>query len=289
MEDLEKDNTQDTGVKEDAAAAPAAEPQANQPVPEPQPQSAPEPTGSPSTDGGVTPAGKMYTEAELNAIMHERTKGFSSVKKELESYKALGSVDELSKVAKKPASSEDPAPSPALDPDDQKFVAYLKRVLPELSRLEALGKLEPQQLEYLNDLRQREETKRQDYVNRSEQEIYTYCDTKGIKDESARVMTRDLIAVAIMNSPALAARWRENDPSVVSEAVKILGSTLNPAAAPAKDMAALQTQAAAKAKAAVIKPPLPTGGVAAPITKDRKLTDDERVDAAWNAIKNKVS
>ena len=281
MSDLEK------GEKDISAASPAVEPQVVQPAVESQPASPA--AGNPSMDGGVTAGGKTYTEAELTEIMHERTKNFAAIKRQHDAYSALGSVDEIQSKLKGGSPQPAVVPETPMDEDEKKFVAYLKKVIPGLSKLEQLGGLDEDKIAFLNEMRERQQADKQDYVGKSEEAVFTHCETLGIKDEAQRVMVRDMVAVAIMNSPEISAKWAKNDPSAVTDALKIVSTLAGPKADPKVQIAAQQVVAAAKAKATLVKPPLPPGGVGAPITQERKLTAEERLDAAFKAVSNKVN
>jgi hypothetical protein len=231
---------------------------------------------SASAGGDVTPAGKTYTEEQLNAIMHERTKGFADMRKEYERYKELGSPDDLrSKLH--PATQ--PAPQakdtqPGLDEDDKKFQEYLLKVFPELKNL---NKLDESKLGFLNSMVAKDQEASQKFTAESESAVGKYCETSGIKDEQAQVIIRDAIAAVILNTPALMQRWQSRDASVIPEAIKTLESSIGKKSATADAQALSGT----KAKVEQVKQPLPNGGLPAPITKEKKLTEEQRLDAAF--------
>lgn len=277
------DQLNEKGEKETPAAPPAEGTQVIQSSPENQP--APEPSGNPSTDGGVTPGGKTYTEAEMTSIMHERTKGMSDMRKQLDAYRSLGSVEEIQALRKMPVPNEEPKSSePVLDDEEKKFRNYLLKLMPELTRMETLKGLDGDKVAFLEQLREREVAQREAYVSKSEQDVAAYCDSLNIKEESKQVMVRDMIATIIMNSPEVSKKWAANDPSAVKDAVEIFKSTLGLGQSVKTQLAEEQGKAAAKTKAATIKAPIPPGGVSAPITKERKLTDEERLDAAFRSL-----
>lgn len=269
MEELE------TGVKLDEGAAPA-------PSTQPDPASgapAPAASGQPSTDGGVTPGGeKRYTQAEVQAILHERTRGMSQIRKEYETYRSLGTLEEL-QAKLKPAPAAQPQDD-GLEEDDRKFKAYLAKVYPGLKKLDEPSPVTAEHLQFIQGLQAREAKAHERYMESTESEIYKHCDANKITDETHRRIMRDAIASVILNDPALAQRFEQRDPGTVSDAVKLF-QRLNPGM---NDIAAAQAAAAAKGKAGGIKAGMPSGGVAAPITKDKKLSDEERLDQAWKSL-----
>ena len=269
----------------DSSATPAPEPQVQQPEPAAQP--APAPAAAPTQDGGVTSGGKVYTEAEVNSMMHARTKDYAEMRKQLDSYRQHGTLEELAAKLKPSPASGQPAEQgqPALDADEQKFVEFLKKVLPELKSLESLKGLDPEKIAFLNQLRDREVSSQQAYIQSAEQAINAHCDSLGQKTEAQKDMVREMISATILSTPELYKRFQEKDPNVVSDAIKLASATLGVPQAPA--VGVQQAQAAAKAKAAQIKPPLPAGGLPAPLTKDRKLSDEERLEAAFQSVKPK--
>ena len=92
----------DTHVETDAGNAGATSP-----------ESADTPRG-----GGETPAGKTYTEEEVNRIMHERTKDYASMKRDLDSYRSFGTARELQEKLSKLQAPVAPNAAPAYQPDD---------------------------------------------------------------------------------------------------------------------------------------------------------------------------
>ncbi len=273
-----------TGEKEEGAS-PASDTQVQQQEPAAQP--APAPAAAPTPDGGVTPGGKTYTEAEVQSIMHARTKDYAEMRRQLDAYRQHGSVDEIAtklKPSQAQAASQEQA-GQQLDDDEKKFVAYLKKVLPELRSLDSLKGLDADKINFLNQMREREIAAEQAYVGSAEQAIMSHCDSVGLKTDAQKSMMREVVAATIISTPELHNRFTAKDPTVIADAIKLVSGALGAPAAPS--LSVQQAQAAAKAKAGSIKPPLPAGGVAAPVTKDRKLTEEERLEAAFKAIQQK--
>jgi len=236
------------------------------------PESKPEPT----TDGGVTAGGKTYTEEEVNKILHMRTKEMSDMKKEYERYKSLGKYEDLSAKIK-PAPKEEQA-APALSDDDKKFVDYLKQVVPGLGKLD---KFSDEHLSVIEAYRAREEKANQRYVSKMEDEVAKYCDTIGVKDEGQKKGFLDLVASVISTNEELHERFIDRDPGVIGEAIKRLQENFGAKLAKKE----VSEASGIKAKVEKIQQPLPTGGIPAPISKERKLSDEERLDAAWAKLR----
>lgn len=235
---------------------------------------------APAKGGDETPVGKTYTQEEVTNMMHERTKDYASMKRDLETYRAfIAEQDEKAKRAPTPAAPPPPA-SPELDEDDKKFVDYLKKVVPELGRL---GKLDETRLGFIERLQQKEEAERNQFVESSEQEVFKFCDTISAKDDAQKAVVRDAVAAAIMNDPKLMEKWERRDASVISDAIKVLETTLGKRS----EVAGKQDLSSVKAKVEKIQAPLPKGGIPAPVTKPKVLTEDERVERAWGRLNNK--
>lgn len=266
------------GVKDESqGAAPAPESQDLAPkdgAPASQPAAEVTPKG-----GDVTPAGeRTYTQAEVNRIMHERTKDYAAMKSRLEAYGSLGEVEDLKKrlTPAQPPKAEEPV---QLDEDDKKFVAYMDKLYPGLKDLGKGPSVSAEEYAFIQQLQKREAEGQAAFLKASEAEVFAFCDSRNIKDDAQRVIVRDMIASVILNDPAIAAKWAHRDPSVMKDAIdaykKLAGSPTV-----AEDQAA----AALKKKAQFLKPPLPAGAHPAPITQQKKLSDDERVDAAFAAL-----
>ena len=241
--------------------------------------------GAAPKGGDETPAGKTYTEEDVNRMMHERTKDYASMKRDLESYRAFGSAQEIqTKLTPKPAPAAPPAPAElAMDEDDKKFDAYMRKMYPGISKLGMLGKLDESRLGFIEALQRKDEAEKEKYVDGAQNEVFKFCDTINAKDEAQKVVVRDAIAAAILNDQALAERWDRRDPTVIADAIKVLETTLGKRT----EVAGKQDLSSVKAKVEKIQAPLPKGGVPAPISKPKNLTEDERVEKAWGALNNK--
>lgn len=262
------------GVKPEDGAAPAPEtqdPAADGGTPAPEPK-------VPPTEGGDTPQGKpekTYTQAEVNRIMHERTKDYAALKEQLESYSKLGSVEDLHKRLT-PQPQAQPAAGGELDEDDKKFLAYLQKL-----GLKPGTGLDEKTQGFLANIQRREEAAHAAYVKSSEDAVLKLCDTLKVTEDHQRVMVRDMVAAIILNDPALFQKWNMRDPSVMTDAIAVYSKLQGTASA---DDAAAKA-ALAKKSAGFVKPPLPPGGIPAPITARKQPTDDERLDAAWESLR----
>lgn len=268
---------EEPGVKDESqGAAPAPESQDTKPeggAP------APEGSGAPSQGGSEKPAGeRTYTQAEVNRIMHERTKDYAAMKARLDAYGSLGDVEDLKKrlTPAQPPKAEEPV---QLDEDDKKFVAYMDKLYPGLKDLGKGPSVSAEEYAFIQQLQKREAEGQAAFLKASEAEVFAFCDSRNIKDDAQRVIVRDMIASVILNDPAIAAKWAHRDPSVMKDAIEAY-KKLSGSPAVADDQAA----AALKKKAQFLKPPLPAGAHPAPITQQRKPSDDERVDAAFAAL-----
>ena len=266
------------GEKEELALTPGADDQVSKDegaAETPSPKSE-----TPAKDGDETPAGKSYTQEEVNEIMHARTKDYASMKRDLDMYRAFVS-EQKERAQKAPAPIAPQAPAASeLDEDDKKFVDYLKKVIPGIDRL---GKLDEKQLGFLSGLQQREEAEQAKFTESSEQKVNDFCDSISAKDDAQRAVIRDAVAAAILNDPKLYEMWVNRDGNVVADAVKVLETTLGRRS----EVANKQDLSAIKAKVEKIQAPLPKGGVPAPISKPKTVSDDERVDKAWDALSKK--
>ncbi len=242
----------------------------------------PEPE-APAKGADDTGAGKSYTQEEVNRIMHERTKDYSSMKRDLETYRQFISEQEA-KAKNAPAPAAPQAPSaPELDEDDKKFIAYMQKVFPGIDKLGLIGKLDDKRMGFIEALQQKEEVEKTKFVDSSEQEVFKFCEGINAKDESAKSVVRDAVAAAILNDPKLAEKWERRDPTVIADAIKVLETTLGKRT----EVAAKQDLSSVKAKVEKIQSPMPKGGIPAPISKEKSLTEDERVNKAWDALQNK--
>lgn len=235
---------------------------------------------APAKGADETGAGKTYTQEEVNRIMHERTKDYSSMKRDLETYRQFISEQESrAKQVQAPAAPQAPS-APELDEDDKKFKAYLEKMYPGMDKLSLLGKLDDKRMGFIEALQQKDEAEKGKFVDSSEQEVFKFCEGINAKDEAAKSVVRDAVAAAILNDPKLAEKWERRDPTVIADAIKVLETTLGKRT----EVTSAQNLSSVKAKVEKIQTPMPKGGIPAPISKEKSLTEDERVSKAWDAL-----
>lgn len=274
-------NHEESGVKDESTAAPAEDTQDTKDSG----STSPEDKGAPATDGGETAGGKTYTQEEVNRLMHERTRDYASMKRDLDSYRTLGSAQEIhARLTPRPAPAAPPAPATQeMDEDDKKFDAYMRKMYPGISKLEILAKFDDSRMGFIERLQAREAAEVRKFQNTAQDEVFKFCDTINAKDEAQKVVVRDAVAAAILNDPKLAERWDQRDPTVIADAIKVLESTLGKRT----EVAGKQDLSAVKAKVEKVQQPMPKGGIPAPISKPKTISDDERVDKAWGALNGK--
>ena len=237
----------------------------------------------PAKGADETGAGKSYTQEEVNRMMHERTKDYSSMKRDLETFRAFKSEQEAkAKLAPTPAAPQAPS-APELDEDDKRFLEYMQKMFPGIDKLSLINKLDDKRMGFIEALQQKEEVEHTKFVESSEGEVFKFCDTINAKDDSAKSVVRDAVAAAILNDPKLADKWNRRDPTVIADAIKVLETTLGKRT----EVSAKQDLSSVKAKVEKIQSPMPKGGIPAPISKEKTLTEDERVNRAWDALNSK--
>ena len=241
-----------------------------------EPTPAPE-TETPAKGADDTGAEKTYSQAEVNEIMHKRTKDYSAMQRDLETYRAY-----ISEQKAKPAPAPAQAPTmPELDEDDKKFVDYLKKVMPGINRTDQFSDA---QKGFIERLQAKEEFERKTFTESAEGDVFKFCDTINAKDDGQKAVVRDAVAAVILNDAKLAEKWERRDPSVISDAIKVLETTLGKRS----EVSANQNLSSVKARVEKIQQPFPKGGIPAPITKPKVYTEDERVAMAWESLQKKV-
>lgn len=244
----------------------------------------PEPEGGAQPEGGETPKEKTYTESELQNIIHERTKGYSEKLEDLDTYRQLGTLDDLAKLRDTNGGKvEQPVEEPLTD-EDKRFMSYMEKRYPGLkgldSKLKVLDKLEGQG-EFIQGFQGRDQEEWKNFVGDAYSKVGEICKAAGITNEAQVKANADVIAAIIQGDKKLHGKWRRKDSSCINDAMEIIKETT---VAPfSRD--SLSRKADTKQKTEKLSKSLPSGGVPAASSKEKKLSDNERVDRAFEALK----
>lgn len=263
-----------------------------------QPEAAP---AAPDASAQPAAAGKTYTDAQVAEIVSKRVNEINGKwakygkPEELDS--RLTRAEQIEQWATQMRSQFAPGAQPdgqklpgqtmqpALTEEDKKVQAYMERLYPGITKYQERMQAFEQQAGQLNDFRW------QSISNNNRKSLSEVAEKAGYKPE--QILQSDPNTPCIEKYVADSIRGNVKDyqeymktgnPAIVQkhfEAVDkwIKGFAPQPPAAPAPNAAAAKDGARIKG----LPPRMPVGGVQAPTSGKRKMSDKERVDAAFAA------
>lgn len=237
---------------------------------------------------------KTYTEQELQDIIHKRTKGDSEKLRNYEAavnqYKLLGSPEEIYKKLSsitQSAPTVNKEPEVKLSPEDERAKQYLLKLIPDLKNIGDINKKIADSdgiSSFVREMVAERSMTSQAFVNSSRNELYKICDEIGIKDDSKKALVEEMVAGIIKSDANLARKFALRDMSCIAEAMSTFKS-IGGFSTPATNNSSNADLAATKQKTAALTKQMPKGGSASAIRKTEKLSDDERLEAAFKAVK----
>lgn len=225
-----------------------------------------------SSSGDVnSTAEKLYTEQEVNEILHKRTKEYSE---KLKQYEEMMSKY-INNQTQKPVSENDASD---LSSEDKAFIEYMKNKILKHLRDEIMPK---EYIEFINALRDRELAQTNLFMDNGEKQILEQMEKDNIPKESLDIV-KETIASIIMNSKELQNKFVMRDPTVFIQAYnKYISMFDKQIKNKAKEEIKKVVQT--KENTTNVKQPVKDGiGVAT--TEKKKLSDDELIDAAFKRL-----
>lgn len=268
---------QETGVTEEAGATPT-----------PTDENSSEETVDNATETDKEVVGqKTYTEQELNertqAILHERTK---SLAEELNMYRSLGTPSQL--YDKIRSQSQQPKETPKeesveLSNEDKEFLEYMNKKVPGWKKMQEMAsnweKMQSN-LQYVESMKTSQDMRLQQFTRESVDAFDGICNKYGITNKDQKAAIEETVANLVKSSPALISKYQRGDLTYVDDAFKNVANMLG-----LKEKTPV-TELDSRKKIAALPKSMPKGGISTHTSKERKMTDDERTDAAFNALKS---
>lgn len=229
-----------------------------------------------SSSGDVkSDTAKMYTEEEVNRILHMRTKEYSDRMKQYEEMlsKYIQNAPDI-----KPESKNDGSD---LSDEDKAFINYLKaKVIPHLKD-EILPK---EYLGFIEALREREIAQVNMFMDSGEKTLLEQMKKDGIPNESLDIV-KETVASIILNSNELQSKFVMRDHSVFIDAYKKFAEAFNKQI---KDKAKEEIKKIVQTKENVINVKQPVNeGIGRSATEVKKLTDEEFIESAFKRLSGK--
>ena len=249
------------------------------PAPQPGAAGAPpaaSPTGASAGPGAAQPQNgspaKTYTDEEVQNIVRGR---LADEQRKYAPYKELGDaaeirarLDEHKRLKEAYQGTQTPQPSA----EERELRDLLTKQFPGIDKVQNIE----QQLQAIQQ---------QNYAARvtagREAIAKMTAEKLGVSDAGAINLIEGAVAASISNDKDALAAWMKGDMSVVEKHfTAVLGSSLEPLL-----KSASSRYSAGKAKdMAEVPPSVPRGGTQAPISNERKLSSDERREAAWRKM-----
>ena len=242
------------------AASPTAQPGAGAPTPA-------SPSGASAGAGGE--AAKTYRDEDVQRIVRER------LADEQKKWKDLGDPSEVRARLEKADRYEK-----ALRGDEPKGPSPEEKELRELLTKQFPGIDSVQKLEA--KVHAMEQASLNAHTKAGRGEIARLAQEKlGTNDKNVLGMLENVVAAAIAGDKESLDAWNSGDVSVISKHFdSVLTNSFDPLF---KSASSRYSGGKAKDKAEV-PPMMPKGGVQAPASTERKLTGEERRDAAWQRL-----
>lgn len=247
------------------AASPTAQPGAGAPTPA-------SPSGASAGAGGE--AARTYRDEDVQRIVRER---LADEQKKWAPYKELGDPNDVKARLEKADRYEK-----ALKGDEPKGPTPEENELRELlSKNGFVRKEDVQGIEA--KLQAIENANHASHTKAGRGEIARLAQEKlGVSDKNVLGMLENVISAAIAGNEESLKAWNSGDVSVIAKHFEsVLADSFDPLF---KSASSRYSGGKAKDKAEV-PPTMPKGGVQAPSSEERKLTGEERRDAAWARLK----
>lgn len=232
------------------------------------------------------PETKTYTEEEVNqriqTIMHERTRNMSE---ELNMYRSFGSPQQLFEKIKSVQTAPQPTatePQAELSAEDKEFLSYMEKKVPGWKKMQEMAAKWDQlqdRLQYVDTLKNYQGVQLEQFTKESVGAFDTICKKYGVPDGPQKVALEETVANLVKSDPALITKYQRGDLSYVQDAFGKVAGMLG-----MKEKSAV-TSTDAHTKIAALPKGMPKGGMSTAITKSRKMSDDERTDMAFKALK----
>ncbi len=240
----------------------------------------PTPQPGASTPGATPPGGsgasegqaRTYKDEDVQRIVRER---LADEQKKFAPYRELGEASDVRARLERLDRMEK-----ASRGDTQPQITQEQKELRELLTKEFPG------IDKFKDLEARlQERENRDYAARAQAgraSISKLAQEKlGTADSKVTKLLENAISASIAEDPESLKAWNSGDVSVIDKHFEsVLSGSLDPLF---KSASARYSSGKAKDKAEV-PPTMPKGGVQAPASQDRKLTAEERRDAAWKRM-----
>ena len=266
-----------------APAAPSGAPEAAPAVPDaggigggsPDPQpgaGAPPPASPPGALPGSGVEPRTYLDADVQRIVRER---LADEQKKLAPYKEMGDPEKirerLDRADKLEAAFKGDTPQPPSQ-EERELRELLTKQFPGIDKGQNIE-------ERLAAIESRTNTNR---TNSGRDIITKLAEEKlGVKDAKAIAMIEGAIASSIGADKESLEAWNAGDVSVVSKHFEnVFTSSLEPLL----KSASARYASGKMGDIAALPPSVPKGGTQAPISTERKLSGDERREAAWKRL-----
>ena len=246
---------------ETGTAAPTVQPGAGAPAPV-----------TPSGASAGTSEPKTYRDEDVQRIVRER---LADEQRKYAPYKELGDVNEVRARLERAERYEK-----AFNGGEPKQTTAEERELRELLTKQFPGIDKVQSLEA--KLQAMEMANHQAHAQAGRDMISQMATEKlGTNDPKVMKMLENVISASIAENPESLKAWNSGDKSVIAKHFEdVLNSSFDPLF---KSASARYSGGKAKDKAEV-PPKMPAGGVQAPSSTDRKMSLEERRDAAWKRM-----
>ena len=247
-------------------------------------------TAPPQTGAGGQPQPEKtsYTKEEVSQIVQERLKSWQSFGKPEELQTRLSRADQLERFyaglsqhmgnsGQYPGQNQQ---APETE-EDKKVRAYMERMYP------GLGKMNEDKMAIQQAMQTMQQRQWQAITSNSQAALRDMAVKAGYKEEqlAGPEGIEQRVADSIRgNQKDLADYMRTGDPGIVKRHFQALDNWIKGfSAAPVATQTA--QYAAAKHKTSALPPRIPPGGVPAPTASKAKLTNEERISAAFEAFK----
>ena len=234
---------------------------------------APPPASPSATPGGPGAAPRMYSSEEVSKTVQER---LAREQEKYAPYKDLGDpktvrerLARAEKIEKALAGEQTPQGSP----EERELRDLLIKLNPGVDKL-------PDMQARLEAIERQEQ---QRHINAGSEQIGSLAKEKfGALDENSRSLVEGAVSASIAaDKEAVQAFFNGGREKVIAEHfAKVFEKQFDPFL---RSAASRYSGGKATDKTEV-PPPVPKGGVQAPITTERKLSGEERRDAAWNRM-----
>ena len=237
-----------------------------------------------SAVSGTAPDKSSYTKEEVSQIVQERLKAWQKFGKPEEIETRLTRAEQLERfhaqLSQQMGRSGIPgreAATPETE-EDKKVRAYMERLYPGLT------KYQEQQQAFAQQFQELSQRQWQIVTERSQSALKDMASKAGYKEDQFATLDQH-VANSIRGNPQdLQEYMRTGNVDIVRKHFDAIDKWVRGfSAAPVATQAA--QYAADKKKTAALPPRIPAGGVPAPTAQKKKLSNEERVSAAFEAFK----